>query len=86
MWKGTIIAGFEAQRVIWKLSREIRDVFWNKEQFFTACQRFVHRDWIRIVEGERVRYYEMIQSQNRLIIKRRAAGMSQHCLVVAQQL
>lgn len=76
----------EAQRITWKLSREIRDVFWNKDQFLTACYGFIHRDWIRIVEGERVRFYEMCQSHDRLIIKPRAAGISQYCLMVASRL
>ena len=67
------ITVLEAQRITWKLSREIRDVFWNKDRFLAAYIDFIHRDWVRITDGEQARFRELCQSNARLIIKPRAS-------------
>ena len=57
------ITVLEAQRITWKLSREIRDVFWNKDRFLTAFADFIHRDWVRVTDGEQVRFREHVSKK-----------------------
>ena len=69
----SFITVLEAQKITWRLSREIRDVFWNKDRFLTAFADFIHRDWARVIDGQQARFREMCQSSAGLIIKPRAA-------------
>ena len=69
----SFITVLEAQKITWRLSREIRDVFWNKDRFLTAFADFIHRDWARVIDGQQARFQEICQSSAGLIIKPRAA-------------
>ncbi len=63
----------EAQRITWKLSREIRDVFWHKDLFLSAFAGFVHRDWTRVEPGGFNRFCDLCEKHQRLIVKPRAS-------------
>jgi len=69
----SFITVLEAQKITWKMSQEIRDVFWNKDRFLTTFADFIHRDWVRITEGQMERFRGICQRNTRLIIKPRAA-------------
>lgn len=64
---------YEAQRITWRLSREIRDVFWNKDLFLEAFSGFVRRGWVRVTEGRQEDFRALCGRNARLIVKPRAS-------------
>lgn len=69
----SFITVLEAQKITWKLSREIRDVFWHKDRFLTAFYPYIHREWARVRPGEEEFFHTLCKKHPRLIIKPRAS-------------
>ena len=69
----SFITILEAQKITWKLSREIRDVFWHKDRFLTAFFPYVRREWARVRPGEEEFFHTLCKKHPRLIIKPRAS-------------
>ncbi|HSK69853.1 MAG TPA: sugar-transfer associated ATP-grasp domain-containing protein [Candidatus Limnocylindria bacterium] len=59
----------EAQRITWRLSREIRDVFWHKDLFNRAFGAFIRRDWMKPAPGGEEEFRELCRRHPQLIVK-----------------
>lgn len=70
-------AGFltllEAQRITWRLSREIRDTFWHKDHFLEKFSKFTKRDWLMLTEDGLDHFEAFIKKHPRFIVKPRAS-------------
>lgn len=52
-----------------KLSKDIRDIFWNKEKFLKEFSNFVQRDWIDFDNCTEDDIIKFISKNNKIIIK-----------------
>lgn len=70
-------AGFltllEAQLLTWRLSREIRDVFWHKDRFLKTFNAFVNREWFVPVKGAEDSFHAFCRRHPHLLAKPRAS-------------
>lgn len=63
----------EAQRMTWRLSRDIRDTFWHKDRFLEAFSIFAKRDWLLLREDGLERFLAFQKKHPRFIAKPRAS-------------